>query len=99
PRVVIEPGNINPILSQICVQHEAAARISTDHMGILLVMAVKGKAARRGCSRNLGPHRIYILMGVCGRPKRSGWQYGQHRNTAAAVVRHKYILAGSVDTQ
>ena len=95
----IEGIDIDPILSQVGLQHEAVGRVSVDHVGMRLVMAAEGKTARRTTRWDLRSNRACILVDVRSRTKRSSWLYGQHGYRPAGVISNKDIFARPVDTQ
>ena len=47
--------NIDPILSQVGLQHKAVGRVSLDHVGVRLVMPAEGKTSRGPLDGIFGP--------------------------------------------
>src|SRR5271156_162721 len=85
----IEGGDIDPILPQVCLQHEAVGRVCVDHVGMRFVMTAEGKTARRTARWNLRSNGACVLVDVCSWAQRSGWKDRQHGYSPAGVICHK----------
>src|ERR1700727_1228553 len=79
----IKSVNVDPVLPQVCLQHEAIARVSLDHMRVRVVVAAHCETSGRRTRCELGTDRTCVLMNVRGCAQRPCRLYGQHRYCAA----------------